>query len=143
MQRKGSAVWAGGLKDGNGKVSTGSGGLADAPYTFASRFESGGKTDPEELIAAAHAACFSMALSAGLEKAGTPATTITTKAACTLEIVEGAARITTMELHVRGRVDGIDHAAFVAAAEGAKVNCPVSKALHGNLEVLLDAALES
>ena len=137
-----TATWNGVLRSGNGKFEAGSGHFA-GDYTFATRFEGKKGTNPEELIAVAHAACFSMALSAGLEKVGTPATTITTKAACTLETIEGAARITTMELHVRGRVDGIDNAAFIAAAEGAKVNCPVSKALQGNLNVRLDAALET
>lgn len=137
-----TATWNGVLRSGNGRYEAGSG-LFAGDYTFATRFEGTKGTNPEELIAAAHAACLSMALSAALEKAGTPATRITTNAACTIEVIEGAARITKMVLSVRGRVAGIDNAAFVAAAEGAKQNCPVSKALQGNVDLRLDAALES
>lgn len=136
-----SAVWEGKLKDGKGSFSAGSGAFK-GPYTFATRFEDAKGTNPEELIAAAHAACFSMALSAGLEKAGTPATRIETRAACTMDTVAGASQITRMELSVRGQVAGIDQAAFQKAAEGAKDNCPVSKALKGNLEIRLDAGLQ-
>lgn len=141
MQRHSSAVWKGGLKDGNGQVSTGSGGLSSAAYTFASRFETGGKTDPEELIAAAHAACLSMALSAGLEKAGTPATRVETSAAATFEKVGEAFRITRMTLTVRGVVPGLTQEQFAAAAENAKNGCPISNALKGNVEFVLDAKL--
>jgi osmotically inducible protein OsmC len=137
-----TAIWNGVLRSGNGSFSAGSGAFA-GDYSFPTRFEGAAGTNPEELIAAAHAACFSMALSAGLEKAGTPATRISTKASCTLEMVEGSATITKMRLETRGLVDGIDDASFMAAAEGAKDNCPVSRALKGNLEVELDAALES
>ncbi|HXF95240.1 MAG TPA: OsmC family protein [Gemmatimonadales bacterium] len=136
-----SAVWEGKLKDGKGSFRAGSGAF-NGPYTFATRFEGAKGTNPEELIAAAHAACFSMALSAALEKAGTPATRVETRAACTIEIVEGAPKITRMELVVRGKVPGSDPAAFQRAAEGAKENCPVSKALKGNVEFTLDARLE-
>lgn len=137
-----SATWNGVLRSGNGHFAAGSGAF-EGDYTFLTRFEGAAGTNPEELIAAAHAACLSMALSVGLEKAGTPATSITTIASCTLEMVDGAAQITKMRLEVRGRVDGIDNDAFVQAAEGAKENCPVSKALKGNLDFELDAALES
>lgn len=137
-----SATWNGVLRSGTGDFKAGSGAFA-GPYSFATRFEGKDGTNPEELIAAAHAACFSMALSAGLEKAGTPATRVTTEAACTLEMVDGAAWITKMHLTTRGVVAGLDEAAFKAAAESAKDNCPVSKALKGNLTVTLDAALES
>jgi osmotically inducible protein OsmC len=130
------------LRSGTGEFKAESGAFA-GQYSFATRFEGTHGADPEELIAAAHAACFSMALSAGLEKAGTPATRVTTDAACTLEMVDGAAVITRMELTTRGVVEGIDAAAFQAAAESAKENCPVSKALKGNLTVTLDANLES
>jgi len=136
-----SATWNGVLRSGTGEFRAGSGAFK-GPYTFATRFEGTKGTNPEELIAAAHAACLSMALSAALEKAGTPATRIATKAACTLEIVEGAGKITKMQLEVRGVVPGLDQAAFAKAAEGAKENCPVSKALKGNLSFELDAALE-
>lgn len=137
-----TAVWNGVLKSGNGVYEAASGAFQGA-YTFATRFEGARGTNPEELIAAAHAACLSMALSAGLEKAGTPATRITTTAACTMDRVDGASKITTMHLTVRGQVDGIDNDAFVQAAEGAKQNCPVSQALAGNVAFELDAALET
>lgn len=136
-----NATWNGVLRSGNGEFSAGSGAFR-GPYTFATRFEGAKGTNPEELIAAAHAACLSMALSAALEKAGTPSTRITAKAACTLEIVEGAAKITKMRLEVRGVVPGLDQAGFAKAAADAKENCPVSKALKGNLSFELDAVLE-
>jgi len=132
-----TAVWEGGLKGGKGTFKAGSASFSGA-YTFATRFESAKGTNPEELIAAAHAACLSMALSADLEKAGTPATRIETSAACTID----AGKIQKMELSVRGAVKGIDQAAFKKAAEGAKENCPVSKALKGNVQFVLEARLE-
>ncbi len=136
-----TAVWNGKLKDGNGQFAAGSGAFK-GDYTFATRFEGKSGTNPEELIAAAHAACFSMALSAGLERAGTPATRITTKAACTLETVGGGSKITKMRLETRGVVPGIDQTAFTKAAETAKDGCPVSGALKGNVAFELDARLE-
>lgn len=136
-----TATWNGVLRSGSGEFRAGSGAFK-GPYTFATRFEGTKGTNPEELIASAHAACLSMALSAALEKTGTPAIRITTTAACTLEIVEGAAKITKMQLQVRGMVPGLDQAAFAKAAADAKDNCPVSKALKGNLTVELDAALD-
>ncbi|MBI2072735.1 MAG: OsmC family peroxiredoxin [Gemmatimonadetes bacterium] len=135
-----TAVWNGKLKDGNGHFAAGSGAF-QGDYTFATRFEGKSGTNPEELIAAAHAACFSMALSAGLERAGTPATKITTKASCTLETVGGGPKITRMRLETRGTVPGIDQAAFLRAAEAAKDGCPVSGALKGNVAFELDARL--
>jgi len=135
------AVWEGKLKDGKGNFKAGSSSFS-GPYTFATRFEGKKGTNPEELIAAAHAACFSMALSAGLEKAGKPVTRVETTAACTLEMVEGAPKITKMELKVRGRVPGLDQAGFQQAAEEAKRGCPVSKALAGIPQITLDATLE-
>ena len=136
-----SAVWEGKLKDGRGSFKAGSGAFS-GPYTFATRFEGAKGTNPEELIAAAHAACFSMALSAGLEKPGKPATRVETSAACTIEVVDGAPKITKMELAVRGKVPGLDQAAFQKAAEEAKRGCPVSKALAGVPQITLDAKLE-
>src|SRR3970040_1304257 len=136
-----SAVWEGGLRNGKGRYSAGSGAFA-GDYSFTTRFEGAAGTNPEELIAAAHAACFSMALSGGLEKAGTPATRITTTAACTVEKQEAGFRITKIHLQVRGVVPGIDQAAFENAAEGAKEGCPVSNALKGNVAFTLDARLE-
>jgi osmotically inducible protein OsmC len=112
-------------------------------YSFATRFEGAKGTNPEELLAAAHAACFSMALSVGLELAGKPATRISTTAACTIDKVGDGFRITTMRLEVRGRVAGIDQAGFQKAAEAAKEGCPVSQALKGNVKVELDAKLET
>ncbi len=136
-----TATWNGKLKDGNGHYAAGSGAFK-GDYTFATRFEGKSGTNPEELIAAAHAACFSMALSAGLEKAGTPATKIATRASCTLETVGGGPKITKMRLETRGTVPGIDQAAFQKAAEAAKDGCPVSGALRGNVAFELDARLE-
>lgn len=136
-----SATWQGGLKDGNGKFEAGTGAFSGA-YTFLSRFTDGDGTNPEELIAAAHASCLSMALSASLERAGTPATSISTRATCTIEKVEAGFRITKMHLDVKGTVAGIDQAAFAAAADGAKDGCPVSNALKGNVELILSASLE-
>jgi lipoyl-dependent peroxiredoxin len=136
-----SAVWEGKLRDGKGSFQAASGAFS-GPFSFATRFEGKKGTNPEELIAAAHAACFSMALSAGLDKAGKPATRVETNAACTLEMVGGAATITKMELKVRGKVPGVDQAAFQKAADEAKRNCPVSKALAGIPQVTLDAKLE-
>jgi osmotically inducible protein OsmC len=135
-----SAVWEGGLRGGRGQFSTGSG-VASGDYSFATRFEGAKGTNPEELIAAAHASCLSMALSAGLEAAKTPATRISTKAACTIEKVGDGFRITRMRLEVRGEVPGLDEAGFEAAAQKAKDGCPVSQALKGNVEMELDARL--
>jgi osmotically inducible protein OsmC len=136
-----TAVWEGKLKDGHGNFRSGSGAF-QAPYSFQTRFEGAKGSTPEELIAAAHAACFAMALSAGLEQAGTPATRMETEAACTIEMVDGAPKITTMALKVRGKVAGIDQAAFQQAANAARDGCPVSKALHGNVAIKLQATLE-
>ena len=136
-----SAVWEGKLKDGKGSFKAGGGAFGGA-YSFATRFEQAAGTNPEELLAAAHAACFSMALAAGLEKGGTPATRVETRAACTIDTVEGAPKITRMELAVKAKVPGIDQAGFQKAAQGAKENCPVSKALKGNVDVKLEARLE-
>lgn len=136
-----SAVWEGGLRNGNGKYTAGSGAFSGS-YSSSTRFEGSPGTNPEELIAAAHAACLSMALSAGLERAGTPATRIATKATATLEKVEAGFRLTKMNLEVRGQVAGIDQAAFRNAAEAAKEGCPVSNALKGNVAFHLAATLE-
>ncbi len=136
-----SAVWEGVLKSGRGHFKAGSGAF-EGDYTFATRFENARGTNPEELIAAAHAACLSMALSAGLEKNRTPATRITTNAACTVEKVGEGFKITRMRLEVRGKVPGLDQAGFAKAAEEAKRGCPVSTALQGNVQMDLDARLE-
>ena len=136
-----TAVWEGKLKDGKGNFRAASGAF-NGPYTFATRFEGKQGTNPEELIAAAHAACFSMALSAGLEKAGKPATRVETTAACTIDMVNGAPTITKMALSVRGKVPGLDQAGFQRAADEAKRGCPVSRALTGIPQITLDAKLE-
>lgn len=135
-----TAVWEGTLKGGKGEFRAASGAFGGA-YTFLTRFEGTKGATPEELIAAAHASCFSMALSADLERAGTIATRIETEAACTIEIVERAPKITTILLTVRGAVPGLDAAAFLKAAESAKDNCPVSKALRGNVRLTVAAKL--
>jgi osmotically inducible protein OsmC len=135
-----SAVWEGVLRTGRGHFTAGSKAF-EGDYTFKTRFEGAKGTNPEELIAAAEAACFSMALSAGLEKAGTPATRISTTAACTVEKVGDGFKITKMRLETRGEVPGLDRAGFVKAAEGAKEGCPVSGALKGNVQMELDARL--
>lgn len=136
-----NAVWEGVLRSGRGHFKAGSGAF-EGDYSFATRFEGTRGTNPEELIAAAHAACLSMALSAGLEKNGTPATRISTNAACTVEKVDDGFKITRMRLEVRGKVPGIDQAGFARAAEEAKKGCPVSTALQGNVKLELDARLE-
>jgi osmotically inducible protein OsmC len=128
--RTGSAVWEGTLKEGKGNLKVGSGAY-EGQYSFASRFENGTGTNPEELIGAAEAACFSMAMSVGLEKAGHPPTKINTTAKVKLEKVGEAFRITTIELETEADVPGIDDAKFQEIAEQTKKNCPVSVALSG------------
>jgi lipoyl-dependent peroxiredoxin len=135
------AVWEGVLKSGRGHFKAGTGAF-EGDYSFATRFENARGTNPEELIAAAHAACLSMALSGVLEKSGTPATRITTNAACTVEKVGDGFKITRMRLEVRGKVPGLDQSRFAKAAEEAKKGCPVSMALQGNVQMDLDARLE-
>lgn len=135
-----SAVWEGGLRTGKGRFTAASGAFS-GDYSFPTRFEGAKGTNPEELIASAHAACLSMALSAGLEAAKTPPTRISTTASCTIEKVGDGFRLTRMRLEVRGEVPGIDDAAFKAAAEKAKEGCPISQALKGNVPMELDARL--
>ena len=141
-ERRADVVWEGSLMEGSGTVtSVGSGALPQLPVTWASRTErSDGKTSPEELIAAAHAACFSMALSHALAEAGNPPERLETSA--TVTFVPGTG-ITKSALTVKGRVPGVDEQAFREAAEGAKEGCPVSNALKGNVELSLEASLES
>jgi osmotically inducible protein OsmC len=141
-ERRADAVWEGSLIEGSGTItSTGSGALPELPVTWASRTESPeGRTSPEELIAAAHAACFAMALSHALAEAGSPPELLETSA--TVTFVPGTG-ITKSALTVRGRVPGIGEDAFQQAADGAKDGCPVSGALKGNVELTLDAMLES
>ena len=137
---KASATWEGKLRDGKGHFSAGSGAFA-GDYSAATRFEGAKGTNPEELIAAAHASCLSMALSLALEKAGTPPTRVTTNAHCTIDKVGEGFKITTMRLEVRGEVPGIDAAKFQEVAEAAKNGCPVSGALRNNVDLQLDAQL--
>jgi osmotically inducible protein OsmC len=134
-------TWKGSLADGSGTITaTTSGAIGEQPVSWAARSEdaTGGKTSPEELIAAAHAACFSMALSAGLSRAGTPPDELHTSATVTFQPGEG---ITKIHLTVEGTVPGLDAAGFAEAAQGAKENCPVSKALAAVPEITLDAQL--
>lgn len=138
LQRKGSAEWKGGLKDGRGSVSSGSGAIQGS-YSFGSRFEQGTGTNPEELIGAAHAACFSMALAAALGKAGYEPKRVNTTAKVDLETSDGP-KISTITLDTEAEVPGIDAAEFQKQAEGAKENCPVSKALAG-VDIQLNARL--
>ncbi len=139
MPAKGSAEWQGDLKSGAGTFTAGE--RINGDYSFKSRFEDGPGANPEQLIAAAHAACFSMALSAALGDAGTPAESVKTDAAVTLRFVDGAPTITSIALSTVGRVPGIDEATFRAAAEDAKQGCPVSRALDGVPEITLEASL--
>lgn len=141
IQRHATGTWSGDLKNGKGTASTESGALSNAPITFPSRFEHGEGSNPEELIAAAHAACFSMALSLGLSQQGHPPEAIETRATITLRS-DGGFKITGVHLETEGRVPGIDAETFRAAAEQAKENCPVSVLLKPGLEQLtLDARL--
>jgi osmotically inducible protein OsmC len=141
MAAKGRAEWRGDLKGGSGTFTAGD--SISGAYSFTSRFEDGPGANPEQLIGAAHAACFSMALSAALAEAGTPPTSITTDAIVSLRLVDGAPAITKIELTTVGVVPGIDDATFQATAAAAKAGCPVSKALAGVPEITLDASLAS
>lgn len=140
MIRHAEAQWNGSVKEGTGHVKVETGAL-DSPYSFKSRFMGGGETNPEELLGAAHAACFSMALSGVLTKAGHPPASIHTTAAVHIDPVEGGFAITKIELETVGEVPGIDAAAFEAAAAGAKAGCPLSKALAA-VEIHLKATFK-
>lgn len=140
MKRSASAVWKGGLRDGNGAISTDSGVLSDTQYSFTTRFEQGNGTNPEELIAAAHAGCFAMALSNELGQAGLTPESISTTAAVTLEKSDPGFAITAVHLNVSARVPGADQQAFDKAANAAKSGCPVSKVL--NAQITMEARLE-
>ena len=141
IKRNGSAVWSGGLKDGKGAVSTGSGVLQDSQYGFNTRFEDGPGTNPEELIGAAHAGCFTMALSGQLGQAGLTAEELRTTATVSMEKVEGGFSITAVHLDLVAKIPGASQEAFDKAAQTAKENCPVSKLL--NAEITLTSRLES
>ena len=141
MQRTASAHWSGGLKDGKGTVSTQSGVLNQTQYSFSTRFENGVGTNPEELIAAAHAGCFSMALSAQLGNAGMTAESIDTTAKLTLDKTGAGFSITAIHLDVKVKIPGADKAKFDEAAQSAEKNCPVSRVL--NAKITMDAQLVS
>jgi lipoyl-dependent peroxiredoxin len=139
MQRTATARWQGGLKDGRGSISTQSGVLSNTQYSFSTRFEQGKGTNPEELVAAAHAGCFSMALSAQLEKAGIKAESIETTATVTLETRDTGFEVTESHLDVTARIPGADHKKFEAAANEAKAGCPISRVLKA--KITMDARL--
>lgn len=141
MKRNASAEWKGTLKEGKGTVSTASGVLENAQYSFSTRFEEGKGTNPEELIAAAHAGCFSMALSGQLGNANLTPDSVRTTATVTLEKSEAGFTVTAVHLEVRARVPGADQAAFEQAANNAKAGCPISRLL--NAQITMDARLES
>jgi osmotically inducible protein OsmC len=140
MERTASAVWNGSLKEGKGTITTQSGVLSDTPYSFATRFENGKGTNPEELIAAAHAACFTMALSAQLGTMNFTPQSLRTSAKLTLEKLDAGWTISKIHLDVSARVPGISASAFESAAASAKANCPVSRLLKA--EITMDAHLE-
>ena len=139
MKRKASAVWQGGLKEGRGIISTDSGVLHDSQYSFSTRFEEGKGTNPEELIAAAHAGCFSMALSGQLEKEGLKAMSINTIATVTLEKTDKGFTITEVQLYVAAAVPDADPIAFDKATNNAKAGCPISRLL--NAKIIMEARL--
>lgn len=141
MLRNASAEWKGDLKSGKGTLSTDSGVLSQTQYSFSTRFENGIGSNPEELIAAAHAGCFSMALSGQLDKAGLVADNINTRASVRLEKTEAGFTITKISLEVTAKVPGADSTVFAEAADAAKAGCPVSRLL--NAEITMDAVLES
>ena len=140
MKRTASAEWRGSLKDGKGTISTGSGVLKETQYSFSTRFENGAGTNPEELIAAAHAGCFSMALSAELGKAGLTPETVRTAATVTLDRTDAGFTVTESHLDVTAKIPGADPSKFSTAAAAAKTGCPISRLLKAN--ITMDARLE-
>ena len=141
MKRKASARWQGGLKDGKGTISTASGVLSDTQYSFSTRFEDGIGTNPEELIAAAHAGCFTMALSGQLGNAGLTAESLDTTATVTMEKLDAGWTVSKIHLDVTAKIPGADEQAFQTAANNAKAGCPISRLL--NAEITMDAKLEA
>jgi osmotically inducible protein OsmC len=141
LKRKATAVWQKGLKDGKGTLSTESGVLSNAQYSFSTRFEEGKGTNPEELVGAAHAGCFSMALSGQLGNAGMTAEKIETRATVTMEKTEAGFTVTNIHLDVSAKIPGAGREAFEAAANQAKSGCPISRLL--NTKITMDARLES
>jgi osmotically inducible protein OsmC len=141
-QRTAQVTWEGDLLNGNGRVRFGSGALPETAVTWASRTEApGGKTSPEELLAGAHASCYSMALSAGLARNRTPPKKLNVGATATFDRVGEGWKVTAMELTVEANVPGIDRVKFAEVAEAAKVNCPISQALKNNVQITLKATL--
>jgi len=138
--RKATAEWQGGIRSGAGSLKSESGALT-SNYNFSGRFEQGTGTNPEELLAASHAGCYSMALSGNLERAGKPATKINTEAACTVEKADAGFKVTKMHLVVRASVPGIDDAEFQKIAEATKDGCPISGVMKNNVAMTLDAKL--
>nr|WP_213762296.1 OsmC family protein [Caballeronia sp. dw_19] len=143
VQKTASAKWSGGIKDGKGYISTQTGVLKDAPYGFASRFEGGPGTNPEELIGAAHSGCFTMALSLQLTQAGLTAESLETKSTVTLEKDGDGFSITACHLDLKGKVPGTDKATFEKLANAAKEGCPVSKLFAGNAKITLNTEFVS
>jgi osmotically inducible protein OsmC len=141
MKRNATAVWQGGLKDGRGTLSTESGVLSNTQYSFSTRFEEGKGTNPEELVGAAHAGCFTMALSGQLGNAGMVAEKIETKATVTMEKTEAGFTVTNVHLDVTARIPGAGREAFETAADKAKSGCPISRLL--NAKITMEARLES
>ena len=140
MHRRASAIWQNGLKTGTGTISTASNTLSNAAYSFGTRFESAAGTNPEELVAAAHAACFSMALSAELEKRGIRSNSVSTNATATLEKLNEGWRVTEMHLEVVADIPNTSNEVFESAANEAKINCPISRLL--NTKITMDAKLK-
>ncbi|MBE9168576.1 OsmC family protein [Pleurocapsales cyanobacterium LEGE 06147] len=142
LQRTASAVWNGTLKEGQGQISATSGVLSSTPYSFATRFENQPGTNPEELIAAAHAACYSMALTLTLNEKGYQPQQVETKAICTIESQDGGFKITKIHLETQGHVSGVDAETFNQIAREAEQICPVSNALRGSVAIELKASLK-
>lgn len=143
IDKKASAIWTGGLKDGKGTISTESGALDNRPYGFNTRFEGQKGTNPEELIGAAHAGCFTMALSMILGEAKLTADKMETSAQVTLEKKDAGFEITAIHLNLKAKVPGTNQAQFQELAEKAKINCPISKLFKGNAKITLEAMLDS
>ncbi|HEX5235676.1 MAG TPA: OsmC family protein [Silvibacterium sp.] len=141
MERTASAVWNGGLKDGRGYISTQSGTLSNTQYSFGTRFENGAGTNPEELVGAAHAGCFTMALSAQLGQANLTPEQLETSATVKFEKTDAGFTITAIHLTTRAKVPGASQTAFDTAAQNAKAGCPISRLFKGNAEITLDAKL--
>ncbi len=140
-ERRAEVVWEGNLARGNGSFTVGSGAMGEQSVTWASRTErSDGKTSPEELIAAAHASCFAMALSNVLDEGGTPPERLQINAVCTFDVENG--KVSSVDLDIRGRVPGLDAEGFQSAVEQADQGCPVSNALRGNVEIRVNASLD-